>query len=423
MSDPTSPSYESAQPRQHNAAPAQADADYTAQSVPDAAQSGQALRSRRAAQSESSSQSNRTAHSEPAKRLGIGWQIIGIIAELLITAAVICALYIVWLFWWTGVQSEHTQAETRESITSTWTQPATNGSGTAIAKEQAGDPPVQPASANEGELVAEVYIPRFGNQWVRNIVQGTSLEQLNKHGMGHYDNSQMPGAIGNFAFAGHRAGYGSPLADIDKLQTGDAIIIRTQDYWYVYRYTRHLVVLPTETQVVAANPDNPGSAPTKRMLTMTTCTPRYSTPTHRWIAYAEFVYWAKVSDGVPAELASDASGAVSFSSAPTPSAASKLDSLTPVVQWALIIYAVLFIAAAIVWRWPVLKAIHERRRQRPDASIYGTILRLQPGVLPIRILLMALLAVAAAAALLQWVYPWAASTIPILQQMSNYVAV
>lgn len=394
MSDPTSPSYQPARHREHTASPTQ---QVKADSTP---------------------------QPERTKRLGAGWQIIGIIAELLITAAVICALYIVWLFWWTGVQSEHTQAQARESATTTWTQPAQSGSGTAIAKEQAGDPPVQPTSANEGDLVAEVYIPRFGNQWVRNIVQGTSLEQLNKHGMGHYEESQMPGAIGNFAFAGHRAGYGSPLADINLLQTGDAIIIRTQDYWYVYRYTKHLVVLPTETQVVAANPEQPGSAPTKRMLTMTTCTPRYSTPTHRWIAYAEFAYWAKVSDGIPAELASgNASGAVSFSSTPKQSAVSKLDSLTPIVQWALVMYAVLFIAAAIVWRWPVLKAIHDGRKQRPEASIYGTILRLQPGVLPIRIILMALLAVAAAAALLQWIYPWAASTIPILQQMSNYVAV
>lgn len=394
MSDPTSPSSEPACHRQHAASP-------TLQTKADSA-----------------------PQPERTKRLGAGWQIIGIIAELLITAAVICALYIVWLFWWTGVQSEHAQAQARESATTTWTQPAQSGSGTAIAQKQAGDPPVQPTSANEGDLVAEVYIPRFGNQWVRNIVQGTSLGQLNKHGMGHYEESQMPGAIGNFAFAGHRAGYGSPLADINLLQTGDAIIIRTQDYWYVYRYTKHLVVLPTETQVVAANPEQPGSAPTKRMLTMTTCTPRYSTPTHRWIAYAEFAYWAKVSDGIPAELASgNASGAVSFSSAPKQSAVSKLDSLTPIVQWALIMYAVLFIAAAIVWRWPVLKAIHDGRKQRPEASIYGAILRLQPGVLPIRIILMALLAVAAAAALLQWGYPWAASTIPILQQMSNYVAV
>ena len=93
------------------------------------------------------------------------------------------------------------------------------------------------------------------------------------------------------------------------------------------------------------------------------------------------------------------------------------------VQWTLIAYAVLFIAAAIVWRWPARRAIREGRRQKPDASIYGTLARLQPGVLPIRIILMALLAVAGTAALFQWVYPWAASTIPVLQQMSNYVAV
>ncbi|MEJ5921328.1 class E sortase [Bifidobacterium thermophilum] len=358
------------------------------------------------------------------RKLSAGWQIVGIIAELLITAAIICGLYVAWLFWWTGVQSEHEQAQTRTAATSSWTQPAESDGTTAVAKAQAGDPPVEPTSANEGELVAEVYIPRFGNQWVRNIVQGTSLEQLNKHGMGHYEESQMPGQIGNFAFAGHRAGYGSPLADINLLQKGDAVIIRTQDYWYVYRYTRHLVVLPTETEVVASNPDSPGSAPTKRMLTMTTCNPRYSTPTHRWIAYAEFAYWAKVSDGIPAELAGDgASGSVSFSSTPKQSVASQLDSLEPVVQWALIVYAVLFVAAAIVWRWPVRRAIREGRRQKPDASIYGGIARLQPGVLPVRIILLALLAVAATAALFQWVYPWAASTIPALQQMSNYVAV
>lgn len=371
-------------------------------------------------------QSAKSAHtaSRGGKRLSIGWQIVGIVAELLITAAIICGLYVAWLFWWTGVQAEHEQAQTRETTTSTWTQPADDSGTVAIAKAQEGDPPIQPASANEGELVAEVYIPRFGNQWVRNIVQGTSLEQLNKHGMGHYEESQMPGQIGNFAFAGHRAGYGSPLSDINLLQKNDAVIIRTQDYWYVYRYTRHLVVLPTETEVVASNPDAPGSAPTKRMLTMTTCNPRYSTPTHRWIAYAEFAYWAKVSDGVPAELAGDgASGPVNFSSTPKQSAVSQLDSLEPVVQWALIVYAVLFIAAAIVWRWPARRAIREGRRQKPDASIYGTLARLQPGVLPIRIILMALLAAAGTAALFQWVYPWAASTIPVLQQMSNYVAV
>ena len=53
----------------------------------------------------------------------------------------------------------------------------------------------------------------------------------------------MPGQVGNFAFAGHRNGYGQPLGDVDKLQEGDPIIVRTQDYWYVYHYTSYKIVL------------------------------------------------------------------------------------------------------------------------------------------------------------------------------------
>lgn len=238
------------------------------------------------------------------------WTILGILAELMLTAAAICALYIAWQMWWTGVQSEHNQIETRQSVS--WSDPGKSGNVT-VAKAQQGDPPVQPQSATEGELIAQIYIPRFGSQWQRNLVEGTDLTQLNKHGLGHYTDSQMPGQIGNFAFAGHRNGYGQPLGDVDKLQEGDPIIVRTQDYWYVYHYTSYKIVLPTQTEVVAANPENPGAAPTKRMLTMTTCEPKYSTPTHRWISYAEFSYWAKVADGIPQELASqNANGTVKF---------------------------------------------------------------------------------------------------------------
>ena len=41
---------------------------------------------------------------------------------------------------------------------------------------------------------------------------------------------------------------------------------------------------------------------------------------------------------------------------------------------------------------------------------------------PILALLLALLLFAAAAALFQWGFPWAAANIPFLQQMSNFVA-
>ena len=159
------------------------------------------------------------------------------------------------------------------------------------------------------------------------------------------------------------------------------------------------------------------------MITLTTCEPKYSTPTHRRISYGELAYWAKVSDGVPKELATtDSSGAVMFSTTETPSIASRIGSLDKVVFGALVVWLVLFIAAAVAWRWPVLREIRAGERRRPDASIYGGLLRLQPGVAPIRWLLLALLLFAAAAALFQWGFPWAAANIPFLQQMSNFVA-
>ena len=217
-----------------------------------------------------------------ARQRSVIWILLGVLAEIMLTAAAVCALYIAWQMWWTGVQSEHTQIETRQAVS--WSDPG-KAENVTIAQAQEGDPPVQPQNAQEGELIAQVYIPRFGSQWQRNLVEGTTLTELNKHGLGHYTNSQMPGQIGNFAFAGHRNGYGQPLGDVDKLQEGDPIIIRTQDYWYVYHYTKSEIVLPTDVEVVSSNPEEPGATPTKRMLTMTTCEPKYSTPTHRWISY------------------------------------------------------------------------------------------------------------------------------------------
>lgn len=349
---------------------------------------------------------------------------LGVIGELLITAAVICGLYIVWQLWWTGVQSERTQAETRQAVS--WTQPGgADGEGTtAVAQPQAGDPPTQVQSVSYGDLMAELYVPRFGSNWHRNIVEGTDATQLARHGLGHYQNSAMPGDLGNFAVAGHRSGYGEPLVDVDRLEEGDPIIVRTQDYWYVYRYTGYKITVPTDTDVVAPNPENPGGEPVKRMITLTTCEPKYSYATKRWISWGELEYWAKVSDGAPKELTStDSAGKVRFAINEEPSVAARIGSLQPVVAWALVAWLVLAIAAAVAWRWPARRDIRDGVRPKPMFSLYGWLLRLQPGVLPVRMLLLALLIVAAAAALFEWTFPWAASTIPVLRQMSNFVQV
>lgn len=356
---------------------------------------------------------------QPAAKRSVLWSVLGILGEVLMTLAAVCALYVVWQMWWTGVQSEHTQVETRQSAS--WSDPA-GGDSSKVAKAQSGDVPVQPTSASDGELIAQVYVPRFGQGWVRNVVEGTDEAELSLHGLGHYPSTQMPGSVGNFAVAGHRNGYGRPLGDVDLLQEGDAIIVRTKDYWYVYKYTTHKIVTPEHSEVIAANPEDLNTPPSKRMITLTTCEPKYTTATHRWISYGELSYWAKVSDGVPQELATSSNSAkVAFSSSNTSqSFVSKLGTLQPIVLWALVAYLVLYIAALVAWRYPVLREIRAGRRRRPDASIYGWLLRHQPGPLVIRWSLLILLLFIVGVALIQWACPWAASNIPILQSMSNY---
>lgn len=354
-------------------------------------------------------------------RRSVSSAILGIIGEVLLTLAVVTALYIVWQLWWTGVESEQAQADQRGSVS--WVDPAADGEQYKIAKPQSGNPPVQPDQASEGDLIAQLYIPRFGSSWHRNVVEGTDAYQLSRHGLGHYKESQMPGELGNVAIAGHRSGYGEPLAHVDTFQSGDKIIIRTKDYWYVYHYTSHEIVLPTETDVVASVPRHPGETPTKRYITLTTCEPRYTTATHRWISYGEFDYWAKVSDGIPQELSdSAASGAVQFSQ--QPSLLARVSSAIPQLLLALIIaYVVIYLSALIAWRYPVLRMIKDGRRRAPSVSMWGWLYRHQPGPAAIRWLLLAIIVLAAAAVLLEWMFPWMASNIPYLKVTSNFVAV
>lgn len=362
--------------------------------------------------------------------------VVTVLAQLLLTLAAVCGLYIAWMQWWTGVNAAHDQYETRQSVPwahSTLDSRSTDGT-VRIASPQPADSevPVQPQSAQTGELMGMVYIPRFGQQWNRNLVQGVELAQLNTAGLGHYPTTQMPGAVGNVAIAGHRNGYGQPLGDIDQLREGDAIIVRTQDYWYVYRYTNYKIVTPDDTSAIVPNPEDPTAAPTKRMITLTTCEPKYSTPTHRWIAYGEFEYWAKTADGVPKELAGDnAHGVTQFDMRDfdgMPTWLVKIGSLATVFLWLVVAYIVLFVLGALIFRWPRWKRrtasdarrASDRTVTRAPAGFYGWIVRLQPGPAVVQWILVLILALIAVVALFEWGFPWAASHIDFLRAMSGY---
>jgi sortase A len=111
----------------------------------------------------------------------------------------------------------------------------------------------------------------------------------------------MPGCVGNFSSAAHRDGYGEPLGKVEDLQVGDAIVVRSPKYWYVYKMVSHEVVDPVDITVVSPVPGDPKATPVEKFLTFTTCHPRWSMA-RRYIVHAKFDYWAEVKSGVPQEM-------------------------------------------------------------------------------------------------------------------------
>jgi sortase A len=86
--------------------------------------------------------------------------------------------------------------------------------------------------------------------------------------MGHYPWTALPGQVGNSAFAGHRAGHGSPFLDFDRLKAGDAVELAQGRMVWVYRLVSNPRVIPISADWVLD--PCPG-----RALTLTTCWPRY----------------------------------------------------------------------------------------------------------------------------------------------------
>ncbi|GII98834.1 sortase A [Sediminihabitans luteus] len=239
-------------------------------------------------------------HARPVRGPGVVSHVVGGIGELLITLGLLLGLFVVWQLWWTDVQGDKFQAEVIEQLD--WAPPPVVDTAPV---ERTDDPPVMEEPA-VGDVFAQFYVPRFGADYVKPAAEGVDKATiLDTIGIGHYPGTAMPGDLGNFSVAAHRTTYGKPFNKIADLQEGDPIVVRTEDTWYVYRVTEHLIVYPDQVDVIAPIPGtkagDPVVEPTQRLLTMTSCHPMFSAA-QRYIVHAEFAYWFPVSEGVPQEL-------------------------------------------------------------------------------------------------------------------------
>jgi len=222
-----------------------------------------------------------------------------IFGELLITAGIVLLLFVGWELWWTNVEADAKQTEAVKSFAQEFTGPVAPAA--PVGPVDYGPPVVGKAPGNGG-TIGIMYIPRFGQDYTRPIIEGTGSDVLDTLGLGHYGTTSMPGTPGNFAVAGHRQTHGAVLDNIHTLVPGDKIYVQTADGYYTYVFRNNQIVLPDRTDVLMPVPTQPGATPTESFLTMTSCNPRFGAQ-ERIIAYSVLDGWQPASAGPPSEIA------------------------------------------------------------------------------------------------------------------------
>jgi len=240
----------------------------------------------------------------------------GVVGELLITAGVVVLLFLGWYVWLNDIVAGNAQQGAAMEVQRDFQEQFERDLETDVPEETS-EPrnpgePVVAAAPPAGQSLGALIIPRFGDDWVRTIGEGIDLPTVlnnRQMGVGRYSQTQMPGEIGNFAIAAHRTTYGAPFADIASLQVGDNIFVETKDGWYQYVFRGLEYVWPNAIEVLEPVPQAPSLETDDRILTMTSCNPRFSAA-ERIIAYAVMEDWYPREGGAPPELSGlvDAAG-------------------------------------------------------------------------------------------------------------------
>ncbi|PJN21787.1 class E sortase [Kitasatospora sp. CB02891] len=216
---------------------------------------------------------------------------LGLMGELLITLGLVLALFVGYSLWWTDVVAARAAGLQGDKLRQTWSAPAVPSPGV--------EAPVPEYQAGDG--VGFLHVPAFEKDDRTTLIRmGTNTDVLNEGVAGVYEEpyrSAMPwDAEGNFAMAAHRDGHGAKFHDLDRLSEGDPVVVETRDSWYVYRVAGTLQQTSKyNVGVVAPVPEGSPFTGPGRYLTLTTCTPVY-TSRYRMAVWATLVRVDPVDD-------------------------------------------------------------------------------------------------------------------------------
>ncbi|WP_374209107.1 class E sortase [Kitasatospora sp. A2-31] len=216
---------------------------------------------------------------EPARRgRGAVLAVVGFVGELLITLGLVLGLFVAYSLWWTNVEADAAAARASDRLRDSWAAgPSAPPGGPAATPSPGASGPAYAA----GDGVGFLHVPAMGRDYQVLIRMGTDPDTLAEGVAGVYEQpyrAAMPwDAAGNFALAAHRDGHGAKFHDLDAVQKGDAIVVETKDKWYVYRVDSTLAETSKyDTGIVAPVPKGSGYQSPGRYITLTTCTPVYT---------------------------------------------------------------------------------------------------------------------------------------------------
>lgn len=138
------------------------------------------------------------------------------------------------------------------------------------------------------QTIALLEIPRIGINAV--IVEGTGDGSLRK-GLGHLEETPLPGMGENFSAAGDRVLYGAPLLNLDELSEGDEIRLKTTYGQFVYNVASSKITDPEDLDIL--------KYPGFEAITLITCDPVWDT-SHRLIVQGKLVSAKLLESQLPA---------------------------------------------------------------------------------------------------------------------------
>ena len=125
------------------------------------------------------------------------------------------------------------------------------------------------------DAIGVLEIPSVNIQGI--IKKGVDYSTLERY-IGMFEGSAQPGQVGNCCLAAHSNTYAQIFLNLDSVQIGDLVKIRTRKAEYTYKVYDKFIVEPTQTEVLGKS--------NKKIVTIITCT---STGLQRIVVRGELV--------------------------------------------------------------------------------------------------------------------------------------